>query len=91
MKRLICRLRGHRYRVCAVNAEKWTHLGHLHPLAGCYAICRRCSDIWDDLPSASQTFWGKTSWTNAEQLGDALPLPVARLVSSLTPGRRGGR
>lgn len=49
LSRLICLVAGHRWLVVLVNWPKFIGLLHLHPLAGCWAICRRCRAEWDDL------------------------------------------
>lgn len=44
--KLRCWLFGHDRRV--THECHRTHLAHLHPLAGCRAVCERCGDVWED-------------------------------------------
>ncbi len=46
---LFCLVLGHRWHVSAWSQRTLT-LGHLHPLAGCRAVCGRCGRVWDDIP-----------------------------------------
>ena len=46
--RLVCRLTGHRWRVLACDDRVAACRGHLHSLAGCFALCTRCHAVWDD-------------------------------------------
>lgn len=46
---LVCLILGHRWEIVLVNWPKHTGLLHLHPLAGCWAICHRCTEEWNDL------------------------------------------
>lgn len=74
MRRLVCWLRGHRWDILAVNVRKNVNLFHLHHLAGCKAMCRRCGADWDDL--WSPWFGDEVVYPSRR----ALPLPEARLV-----------
>ncbi len=51
MKRLICFILGHKWRITHVYPPKHHALMHLHPMAGCKAECIRCGEVWDDLPT----------------------------------------
>jgi len=46
---LRCLILGHKWHVSAWSTRTLT-LGHLHPLAGCRAVCGRCRRVWDDIP-----------------------------------------
>lgn len=39
---------GHRWLVTTVNVRKSISLAHLHPMAGCNAVCVRCGAVWLD-------------------------------------------
>ena len=51
IQRLICWARGHTWDIVAVNVRMNHNLCHLHPLAGCKAVCSRCDALWSDLVS----------------------------------------
>ncbi len=39
---------GHRWRILRENPSRTAALVHLHPLAGCDAVCERCGTHWLD-------------------------------------------
>lgn len=49
MRKLVCWVRGHHWKVLAHSTRTVT-LGHLHHMAGCLAICQRCEGLWNDVP-----------------------------------------
>lgn len=55
--RALCGIFGHRWRVLIVDGQRAAVRGHLHPLAGCAAICRRCGKRWNDLPARTIREW----------------------------------
>lgn len=70
--RLVCWLRGHRWRTIAINYRKHVNLFHLSEMAGFHSVCDRCGHEWNDLGSP---FFGD----DMIQLLPA-PLPEARLL-----------
>lgn len=51
MKKSLCKVFGHRWRLLSVNVSKVYNLRHLHPLAGADADCLRCGEQWRDARS----------------------------------------
>lgn len=51
MKRIICWLRGHDWKVIGGDLDRNAMMLHLHPLARLDADCRRCGAEWRDAPA----------------------------------------
>lgn len=51
MRRVLCWLRGHKWRVVRTNERKHINLIHLHTMAGMDADCLRCGEQWRDAVS----------------------------------------
>lgn len=49
MKRLLCLVLGHRWRLLAFNPRKNVNLYHLCAKAGHHEVCDRCGKEWNDL------------------------------------------
>lgn len=55
MNKIICFLFSHNWKLLLVSESKHKALMHLHPMAGCLAICSRCDKVWNDLPNDGRT------------------------------------
>lgn len=60
MKKIICFLFGHKWKVTPRCLDKTLALCHLHWLAGAKANCERCASVWNDLPN---DFDKRIGWT----------------------------
>lgn len=49
IKKIICFIIGHEWRITHRDSGKQAALAHLDSMAGTRAICKRCCKIWDDL------------------------------------------
>lgn len=48
VKRVLCWIVGHDWKIVFVNQRKHLNLFHLHSMAGMDARCKRCSAEWID-------------------------------------------
>ena len=64
MKRLLCWVVGHDWNVLSHTCHRVITLAHLHPMAGTYAVCRRCQSVWEDRCDACRA----EAWVEAGQI-----------------------
>jgi hypothetical protein len=51
LEKIKCWFLSHDWEILSISHSKNVALMHLHTLAGCAAVCKRCGKEWNDLPT----------------------------------------
>ena len=88
VRRLVCLVRGHRWRELRVNLRRWVMRGHLHPLAGKDADCDYCGARWRDYgPDLAAAIERTRARFKAIEAG-LCDAPRPKTCDGVQPGRR---